>query len=281
MNIALSSGFPNLSLSWKRSEDFCWGLAGRRGGQYSFDGIRAYDHSSSVEPISYISFIRDPLKIISSAIQSVFVFMVNHRKIEGVGDKGYCDKTMDQESFNFSILGKLDLRVSPSITSVLPHSGADIPIFSLPIINNARETQNATKVADLVNPFVSRDVFPLFAGKAFQGWNHFWKKLKDGFFYIKDASFWIGNQITIVNRSRNNSGRDYSPTWISPGGWALSRQSSNPSLIGNFVSTKPRYGHPLLFRHVIHPVSHKNQECNMPSTSTCQVSGLISKIKGL
>lgn len=162
-----SLGFP---LPWKRSEDFGLSLAGCESCADGLDGVGVYHEASTIKPISDVGFSCDPFEVISSAVGSNLVLVVNNRQIEGIGNESLGHKAMDQEASGGPILRKFNLGITSSIGADFHQPPSNESCAGCSVFNDAVHAKDASEVAYAVKSFVSFDVSPFLArqqGKVF------------------------------------------------------------------------------------------------------------------
>jgi hypothetical protein len=290
----IPSFLQRLSSSRERGQDFGWGFAGSVGQGYSFDGVWRYHNAPSIEPIANVFLSRSPLQILDSIVRSIFILVVNDRKVEGVGNEGCCDKSMDGDRPDSPLNCKFHFGVAVSPTASDSNAGPSIAPFST-FVDVSPYAFDPPNTADLVQTFVSNNRSPLFSRLAniLNLWERAWEKLLNGSLNIKLLGFIsvprpteINDQIAVVIRDSEQSCRKdslESPLAV----FSYPGKTPNTKLIRHFVLSFVSGDRKPFFSRLVHRISPviwllpKDMGRYMVNYVSCQLEKLTSNFKGL
>lgn len=271
-----------LPLARKGHQDISGALASRSIGDDALDCFDRYHHSATVEPVLNVPAARSPLKIARSAVPLVLVHVVDAIKAKRVGHEGIGDKAVHQDGRRSAVSGELDFGVATSVRVRHSEPSADEAVASLAVVDNAIHAQDAAEVADLVQPFVSANVSPLFSRKRFGLFAHLWEKLKHGLFNVEGAPPTIATGraklrdfVALVDRDAQHL---RGQRFLGAEHAVDTRGSANVSKIRNFVKSFMAGDGPPFLSHVVTSIRNRAPETGrtirhpsyLGNSQTCQ-----------
>lgn len=250
MSVAtISLAFPEIG------KDLARGFARFVGGYDSHNQSFIKDHFAAPKPIANVGTTGDPFKIVCSAVQFVFVFVVNAIKIKRIGYEGVSYKAMNGNGVCLSVLRKLDLRVAAVHSSDSHHSGTQEASTST-CIQETCEAAYSSKRADLVKAFVTNDRPPLLS---FGYWGSFSRNVESLLHRMFD--------VELLSRLRSAKVRNEVPivSGYLQKAWTVllhanaaivdfARQTSDAAVVGKLVNgLPPRHRNPSFIDHRASP----------------------------
>jgi hypothetical protein len=290
----IPSFLQRLSSSRERGQDFGWGFAGSVGQGYSFDGVGRYHDAPSVKPIANVFLCRSPLQILNSIVRSIFILVMDDRKIEGVGNESCRDKSVDGNRPDSPLNRKFHFGVAVGPDANDPDAGPRVASFGASV-NVPSHALDSTNTTNLVQALVSANRAPFLSRltNILNLWKGARKKLFNGGFNIElfgslsvSRPTEINHQVAVVVRDREQSCSKDSLESLHAV-FRHPRKAPYTKLIRYFVLSFVAGDRKPFFSRLVHRISPviwllpKNMGRYMVNYVSCQLEKLTSNFKGL